>query len=222
MTQAFSLEPSQRNTGIDRSGAAIVADDHPIFRDGMALILSELFPPLRTRLASSFDEVLALAGEEQRLELMVLDLKFPGMDLARIPDLRAVAPGASVLIVSMCDDQGSVRRILRSGVDGFISKAADPQSMREGLAAVRAGEFVNIGGGLGIGPVSSLMARYPALTQRQIDVLLLLAQGRSNKDIARDLNISPFTVRLHVSATLRTLGVESRSAAAAIAAKFDL
>lgn len=206
----------------DRGGVAIVADDHPIFRDGIALLMSELFPPLTLVLESSFDGVLAQSGQVEGVEMLVLDLKFPGMDLSRIGELRRAFPGASVLIVSMCDDQGSVRRILRSGVDGFISKAADPQAMREGLAAVRAGEFVNIGGGLGMGPVSSLLAQYPALTQRQIDVLTLLAEGKSNKDIARDLDISPFTVRLHVSATLRTLGVETRSAAAAIAAKYDL
>lgn len=221
MACAISVAPRVRRTG-DRRGIAIVADDHPIFRDGVALILSDLFPPLDVRLADSLDGVLAAAGAGEPVELLVLDLKFPGMDLARIPEVRGQYPGASILIISMCDDPSSVRRILRSGVDGFISKAADPSAMREGLAAARAGEFVNVGGGLGIGPVASLLAQYPGLTQRQIDVLTLLSEGKSNKDIARDLDISPFTVRLHVSATLRTLGVESRSAAAAIAAKYDL
>lgn len=206
----------------DRNGIAIVADDHPIFRDGIALILADLFPPLVVRLADSLDGVFAAAGAGEPVELLVLDFKFPGMDLGRIGELRAAYPGASVLIISMCDDPSSVRRILRSGVDGFISKAADPVAMREALAAVRAGEFVNVGGGLGIGPVASLVAQYPGLTQRQIDVLTLLSEGKSNKEIARDLDISPFTVRLHVSATLRTLKVELRSGAAAIAAKFDL
>jgi DNA-binding NarL/FixJ family response regulator len=67
-----------------------------------------------------------------------------------------------------------------------------------------------------------LSGQFPALTNRHKDVLRLIVEGKSNKEIARDLTISPFTVRLHVSAVMRALGVETRSAAAGVAAKYGL
>lgn len=202
---------------------AIVGDDHPIFRAGMATVLAGLDPPMRVLQAGSVGEVETLAAGASDLELFTLDLRFPGMDIDQtVARLRRDYPRASIVIVSMCDDDASVRRILAAGVDGFISKALDPEAMREALEAVRAGEFVNLGAGLGLGPQAELTAQYPDLTQRQIEVLALVTKGQSNKEIGRSLNISPFTVRLHVSGLLRVMKVESRAAAAAIGAKLGL
>lgn len=202
---------------------AIVGDDHPLFRDALSMLFGSLENPLDVAEADTFEQVLEHGRKVGNPSLFALDLRFPGMDIEKnIPLLRKEFPQASIIIVTMCDDKASVERILDAGVDGFISKAVDTETMREAVESVLEGEFVNVGGGLGLGPEAQILAEYPSLTPRQIDVLARVASGKSNKEIARDLEISPFTVRIHVSAMLRALDVESRAAAAAIAAKFGL
>ena len=202
---------------------AVVGDDHPLFREGVATILAGLTPPMEVRQASTFEKVLEAARADREPEMFSLDLRFPGMDLERdVPLLRAEFPASSVVIVTMSDNAASVRKIIEVGVDGFISKAVEAHALRDGLEALRRGEFVNLGGGLSLDPTTEIVQRYPDLTQRQLEVLLRVTAGKSNKEIARELEISPFTVQIHVSAMLRSLRVDGRASAAAIAAKFGL
>jgi DNA-binding NarL/FixJ family response regulator len=201
----------------------IVADDHPMFREGLCHLLQQVSPYGDVAQAGTYDEMIAAARAGTIPSLFVLDLHFPGMELTKaVGELRRDFPLASIIIVSMSDDRVSADRIMAAGVDGFISKAASPDEMRAAFAAVQAGEFVNISVAHGLSAPDALAGQFPALTNRHKDVLRLLVEGKSNKEIARDLAISPFTVRLHVSAVMRALGVETRSAAAGIAAKYGL
>lgn len=154
--------------------------------------------------------------------LFLLDLRFPGMDIDQaIPKLRIKYPLASIVIISMADDKRSIDHILDAGVDGFISKAATQQQIRDGIEAVMRGEFVNVSVSGGVGETLSV-SQFSTLTPRQMDVLRGIAEGHSNKLIAKNLGISPFTVRIHVSALLRELKLETRTAAAAMAMKYGL
>lgn len=205
------------------SNRIIVADDHPMFREGLSNLLQRLYGNGEVAQAGTFDEMIAIARSGAAPSLFALDLHFPGMELAKAVDqLRGDYPFASIVIVSMSDDRASADRILAAGVDGFISKAASPDELRAAFMAVQAGEFVNVSPSHGLSSPDVLSGKFPALTSRHKDVLRLIVDGKSNKEIARDLDISPFTVRSHVSALLRALGVETRSAAAGVASKYGL
>ncbi|QYJ07594.1 LuxR C-terminal-related transcriptional regulator [Qipengyuania flava] len=200
----------------------IVADDHPIFRDGISSILADLDPEIAVEQAGTFDELLDVAAQGPSPSLFLLDLNFPGMDIeTAVPKLRRQYPLASIVVISMADDRRSTEHVMAAGVDGFISKAATQEQIRDGIAAVIEGEFVNVSeaGGMAI---SASTSQFSGLTPRQLDVLRGIAQGHSNKQIAKDLGISPFTVRIHVSALLRELRVETRTAAAAMATKYGV
>lgn len=200
----------------------IVADDHPIFRDGISAILADLDAEITVEQAGTFDELLEVAAQGPRPSLFLLDLNFPGMDIEMaVPKLRRQYPLASIVVISMADDRRSTDRIMAAGVDGFISKAATQEQIRDGIAAVIEGEFVNVSEAGGMA-VSASTSQFSGLTPRQLDVLRGIAQGHSNKQIAKDLGISPFTVRIHVSALLRELKVETRTAAAAMATKYGV
>ena len=195
----------------------IVADDHPVFRDGLKRLISTACPDAVVVEAGSMEEVLSLAGAGQAPTLFVLDLLFPGMDPREtLPALRTRFPKSSIVIVSMVDDEPTIRQIMKLGADGFVGKAVPSGDMIAAILAVKAGSFVvlpaaeaTIGGGH-----SNITPCVLELTPRQHDVLSCLAKDKSNKEIGRMLAISPFTVRIHVSAILRIMKVGSRSLAA--------
>ncbi|WP_286786454.1 MULTISPECIES: response regulator [Pseudomonas] len=200
----------------------IVADDHPIFREGLSRIVRRMMPAAHIEEAANLDAVLALARQAPP-EVLILDLMFPGLSVpASIRSLRQEFNRSSIIIVSMIDDEAQIDQVMAAGADGFVGKSLPPDEIGEAILAIRAGEFVVRyvrGGILGQSPER---ARVQGLTPRQQEVLRLLTAGLSNKEIARELDISPFTARLHVSSLLQSLGVASRSAAAALGASAGL
>jgi len=195
----------------------LLVDDHPVFRSGMAVMTRNLFTDAHIIEVGDRAGLSRHIEEDEPPDLVLLDLLFPGFDAARdFPALRRKLPLTPIIAVSMVHDNALIDEIMAAGANGFVSKTARPEDISAAFLSVMDGETVIVRAS---GPTASTPSgdAMSALTARQLDVLRYVAQGMSNKEIARELNISPYTVRIHVSGILKTLDRTSRSAAAAYA-----
>lgn len=197
-----------------RGERIVLADDHPVFREGLRFIVQKTAPQAEVIEAKDFEEMLRAAREGEPPTTFIVDLIFGGNSVeSKLPALRREFPQASIIFVSMMENLAVATRIIEQGADGYIGKSLPPGEISAAIAAVRNGDQVLL---LDTSPGSPSQPRHQigTLTPRQLVVLRLLAAGKSNKEIAQELQISPFTVRVHVSALLKALGVTSRVAAA--------
>lgn len=201
----------------------ILADDHPIFRDGLRRLLLRALPGSHVLEADNFPRVIELANRDAP-SLFVLDLHFPGFALeTSIFALRRDYPASSILVVSMDDEDETIERVMGQGADGFVSKAASPSAIGSAIASVSEGDIVVVDAkAAAASHIETDGNELAQLSPRQKQILHQLVLGHSNKEIARELEISPFTVRVHVSTLFRLLGVKSRAAAVAAAKDFGL
>lgn len=173
----------------------------------MLRIVRSIFPQATLYVASDLESL--MARREIDPELIVLDFLCPDYDpVFSARWLRGEFPHSAIIFVSSLDDRRMIGNVVANGADGHIGKSATPEEIAEALQAIMAGAPV----GRRTEPSSRNRGE---LTSRQREILDLMAEGRSNKEIGRALNISPFTVRIHVSAVLRFLEVETRAAAVA-------
>jgi DNA-binding NarL/FixJ family response regulator len=196
----------------------LVVDDHPLVLDALEQLLPRLDEGAEVRSAIDAAEAVAILDSEPDVDLVLLDLALPGTrGLDFLADLILDYPGVPIVVLSATHDEATVAAALAAGARGFIAKTASPQSLLAALARVFDGEtyctddVTAVPQGDGVHIASSDLG----LTARQSDVLKLLVQGKPNKLICRDLRLSEGTVKVHVSAILRTLNVRTRTQAVA-------
>ena len=197
----------------------ILADDHPVVRDGLAAIVNQQKD--MTVVAEAQDGADAVtAYEEHRPDVMVLDLRMPKRDgVSVVEEVLEKHPKARLLIMTTYDGDEDIFRSLSKGAKGYLLKDAPRQEILSAIRAVAADQPYT--SGAIAAKALQRMAR-PSLTQRELDVLQQLAQGRSNKDIGRRLQITEGTAKTHVKAILTKLDAISRTEAVAVAHKRGL
>ena len=197
----------------------LIVDDHPVFRDGLAGLLATLPDiELAGSVGSAEDAVTHVRSGAP--DVVLMDLNLPGASgVEATRQVLEVAPSTAVLIVTMVDDDDSVLAALRAGARGYVLKGAPSGEISAAIRTVAEGGAVfgaGIANRLVAGPTSAppTAAGESDLTPRERDVLALLADGVSNKQIARHLDVSLKTVQNHVSRILDKLQAADRTQAA--------
>lgn len=203
----------------------LVADDHPLFRAALVGALAGVRPDARPVEADCFHALDVAAAENPDAELALLDLNMPGArGFSSLVFMRAQYPAIPVIVVSASEDANTVRRARDFGAAGFIPKSSPMKTITEAIAAVNAGDewFPPSLNEADDHSGAELSERLSTLTPQQFRVLLMLADGKLNKQIAYDLNVSEATVKAHMTAILRKLGIYSRTQAALIAQQLEV
>jgi DNA-binding NarL/FixJ family response regulator len=212
----------------------LVADDHPLVREALAGVCRELDGGVIVVEAIDGEGVRRMAAEHSDLDLVLLDICLPGVSgLELFDELRRDHPALPLVALSALDDPATVKAVLAGGALGFIPKSSSHQVMVNALRLVLSGgrylppelmadEWASAPArpaspGTRAVPVEAL-----GLTERQQQVLALMAQGKSNKLICRELGLAEPTVKIHVSAVLKALKVKSRTEAVVLINRLGL
>ncbi len=202
----------------------LLVDDHAMFRQGLTFLLSDLQPDLSFAEASHCEEALACLADKPA-DLVLLDLNMPGSDrLSALVRVRQAHPATPVVVLSGEEDPALIQAALDAGASGFIPKSSSSQLLLAALQVILAGGVYLPAATLSQAPGETAPANgeAPSLSDRQLAVLLKAVQGVPNKIIAYDLGIAEGTVKTHLSAAYRALGVNNRIEAVFAAARLGL
>ena len=204
----------------------LIVDDHPLFREALKQAISGGVAQATVSLAGSLDAATALLDKDDNLDLILLDLRMPGVQgLSGLIYLRAQYPNIPVVIVTASDDQGLVQKALNLNASGFIPKTSGIETIITAVNAVLKGDIWVPEGyaqaSAADKEADEIARRIATLTAQQIRVLMMLREGLLNKQIAYELNVSEATIKAHVSAILQKLNVSSRTQAVIAASRID-
>ena len=203
----------------------LLADDHGIYRKGLHLALQRAFPDADLLTADSLPTILSTVEENPDLDLLIIDLHMPHrIPIEGLCDLCANCRNIHLVALSASEAATDILECLACGFHGYISKLQTDEEIIAGIEDVLAGKIyvtprLALTKGLAswremVKATESSRSQVIRLTNRQRDVLALLARGKSNKEIARELAIAEATVKIHAAAVIRVLGATNRASAA--------
>ena len=191
----------------------LIADDHALFRDG-------------TIAKSGTADFVKNLKDNAGVDLLILDAEMQDMPwLEALKQIREIAPTTKIIVISAAEDSRTIRAILATGVRGYIPKRSEIKVFNNAVKLViDGGTYVppNLLESTSMNNISGRNTGVKMLTNRQFQVLDLIAQGKSNKQIAYDMGVSESTVKLHINALLRSLHVNNRTQAVVTAQKIGL
>ena len=205
---------------MEESIRVLIADDHPLFRDGMRGLLGSLPDMEVVGEASSGEQAIERARKLQP-DVILMDIKMPGINgIEATREILHISPRISVLVVTMFEDEDSVFAAMRAGARGYLLKDSSGQEVGHAIRAVASGEAI-FGAGVAQRLISFFSVpspavsrrAFPELTDREEEILSLIAQGKINQQIAKELFVSLKTVRNHVSNIFLKLQVADRAQA---------
>lgn len=203
---------------------AMIIDDHPLFCDALSIVLRMVADVGEVDTAATLSDALEKLSAGASPEVVLLDLNLPDVNgLDGLMRLKALAPRLPVLVVSSMSDNRMIRASLRAGAAGFVPKHSQREVFQEAFRRIDAREtfvpdgYIDPGGVGGPSREDEAVARLTTLTRQQARILRLICDGMLNKQIAYELSIAETTVKAHVTAIMRKLGVQSRTQAVLIA-----
>jgi DNA-binding NarL/FixJ family response regulator len=201
---------------------ALIVEDHPLYRNALISLLQPAFGEAGIQAAPTAEEGLRLAAATPDLRIILLDPGLPQMNgVEAVAAFARACPGALIIAVSASDDRREVDAALRAGALAFVSKAVAPEVLSrviaDALAGRGLGRWITAEGEQVLGE-----AQLPGLSPRQREVLTLLCQGHSNKEIGLRLSLAEITVKMHVTQIFRALDVASRTQAVRAARRIGL
>jgi DNA-binding NarL/FixJ family response regulator len=214
----------------------LLADDHPLFREGVKPILQKLDAQVEVLEAVDYPSAYAISAQYSAMDLALMDLNMPGgTGIDGIAQFRRRFPDIPLIVLSAADQPDEVREVLAAGAMGYISKASAPAVIVSAIQLVIAGGVYAPPDLLSqrpappppppvvpVHPASPSGPRLSNLTERQLDVVRLIAKGMSNRQIAETLHLTEGTVKIHVTAVLRALDAANRTEAVLVAQKAGL
>jgi DNA-binding NarL/FixJ family response regulator len=214
----------------------LVVDDHPLIREALSQVLRALGVSVELLEAETCLRAMEQTRRNPDISLILLDLALPGVDgFEALRQLREEFPAIPVVVLSAYEQQNTVMRALDSGAMGFIPKTSATPVLIQALRLVLSGGIylpptvlgkqdtaAAFGPPLAAAPPQLRAPREIGLTERQSQVLALMVRGMPNKLICRELKVSENTVKIHISAILRTLEVQNRTQAVIAASKLGL
>ncbi|MDR0736806.1 MAG: response regulator transcription factor [Zoogloeaceae bacterium] len=210
----------------------LIVEDHALMRDALARVLCTQNDRV-IREANSVDQALSILAQEHDFDLALLDLALPGMDgFSGLKLLSERYPDMPVVILSAFDDKPTIRRALSHGAAGFIPKSYSAEALLDALSQVFSGQVFYPPEAVAAEPNYNMPLLSNAdkklnptefgLTERQSEVLVMMLKGYSNREIANQLKLSEGTVKIHVAAIFKSLGVASRAQVIVVANRYGI
>lgn len=199
----------------------LIVDDHPLFRHALIQAVRYSLPQAQIQETAAVNEFYERLEKGPEPDLVLLDLNLPGASgFSALVHVRAQYPSIPIIVVSAHEESSIIQRAIAHGAMGYIPKSAHPSHIGEAIRQVLEGEIwlpPNFSANMGFDPRASdeteLAERIQSLTPQQFRVLMMVAEGLLNKQIAYELDVSEATIKAHVTAIFRKLGVQNRTQA---------